>query len=84
MAQARFSNDLTFKQRLYCEIKFFSGFKKATAEIGLLWANIAACIWKFYPINKTASYLMIPYLAWVSIASCLTISIWQKNKDKQE
>ena len=27
----------------------------ACAEIGLMWLNIAACAWKFYPINTTAA-----------------------------
>lgn len=64
------------------KIKIFFKFK-ATAEIGLLAANIAACIWAFYPINKTASYLLVPYLAWVSFASLLTFNIWQRNKGKK-
>ncbi|CAF0853189.1 unnamed protein product [Brachionus calyciflorus] len=52
----------------------------ATVEIGLLTANIAACIYAFYPINKTAAYLLLPYLAWVSFASALTYNIWKQKE----
>jgi len=55
----------------------------AFAEILALLANIGLCIGAFYPINRTASYLMVPYFAWVSLASALTYSIWQRNKNKR-
>ncbi len=57
---------------------------KATAEIALLAVNIGACIYTFYPINRTASYLFVPYLAWVSFATALTFNIWQRNKIKKD
>lgn len=34
---------------------------------------------EFAKINKTASYLLYPYLAWVSFATLLNISIWILN-----
>lgn len=61
----------------------FFGAKKmglAAAEIVGLWGTIAGCIYTFYPINKTASYLMIPYLVWASLATALNINIWLNNK----
>jgi len=65
---------------------FFGAHKKglALAEILLLWGNIGACTITFNSINKTASYLMLPYWAWVSLASALTYSIWRDNKDKND
>jgi len=65
---------------------FFSYHKLglATVEIFLMAANIAACIYAFYPINKTAAYIMLPYFAWVSFASLLTFNIWTRNKNKKE
>lgn len=59
----------------------------STIEISLLTANIAACIYAFYPINKTAAYLLLPYLAWVSFATAINFNIWKrnsKNSKKQE
>ncbi len=52
-------------------------------EIILLWTNIGLCIGAFYPINRTAAYLLIPYISWVSLATSLTYSIWQRNKNKR-
>ncbi|MFA6605337.1 MAG: TspO/MBR family protein, partial [Patescibacteria group bacterium] len=47
--------------------------------IVLLWITILVLIIRFYRINKLASYLLIPYLLWVSFASVLNFSIWQLN-----
>ncbi|MFA6307736.1 MAG: TspO/MBR family protein [Patescibacteria group bacterium] len=47
--------------------------------IVLLWVSILVLIIRFYRINKLASYLLIPYLLWVSFASVLNFSIWQLN-----
>jgi len=40
-----------------------------------LWAAIAAAIMKFMKIERNASLLLIPYIAWVSIAAALNLSI---------
>jgi len=46
----------------------------------LLWTMIAYLIKLFYPLNKLASYLLVPYLLWVSFATILNFSIWQLNR----
>ena len=51
----------------------------ATIEVVLLWLMIFETYSQFAKINKMASYLMLPYLAWVSFASVLTASIWWLN-----
>jgi translocator protein len=53
----------------------------AFGEIIILWLFIIVLIVLFYPLNKIASYLLIPYLLWVSFASILNFSIWQLNKN---
>lgn len=45
----------------------------------LLWASIIANIKLFWPINKSAAYLLVPYLLWVSFASILTFSVSSLN-----
>lgn len=44
-------------------------------DILILWVLILITIIKFYKISKTASYLLIPYLLWVSFATILNLSI---------
>lgn len=57
---------------------------QAFFEIILLVASIASCVYTFKPINETASYLMIPYLMWVSFATLLTYSIWKMNPEESK
>lgn len=48
-------------------------------EIIMMWISIATMIYTFSKIDKTAAYLQIPYLLWVSFASVLNGSIWYLN-----
>jgi tryptophan-rich sensory protein len=52
----------------------------SVAEIVLLWLLILATILAFWPMNRLAALLLVPYLAWVSVASALTLSLWRGNR----
>ncbi len=45
----------------------------------LLWILIVITTLRFYRISKTAGYLMIPYLIWVTFAGYLNFGIWYLN-----
>lgn len=45
-----------------------------------LWFYIVKTIKAFAKIDKLASYLLYPYLAWVSFASILNFSVWFLNR----
>lgn len=51
----------------------------AFADILVLWVLIAATIGAFAKVRPAAAVLLLPYLAWVSFATALTWSIWQRN-----
>ena len=51
----------------------------ALAEIILLWLFILLTIFSFVRINKTAAWLLVPYISWVSFATLLTYAIYQLN-----
>jgi len=51
----------------------------AFAEVLVLLALIAATIAVFLRISRLAGALMVPYFAWVCLASALTWSVWQNN-----
>lgn len=61
---------------------FFFGLNEprlAFLEIIALWLAIAATMIAFYRVDKRASWLLLPYLAWVSFAAFLNYNIWQLN-----
>ncbi|HYA33810.1 MAG TPA: TspO/MBR family protein [Candidatus Bathyarchaeia archaeon] len=45
-----------------------------------LWILIAATIYQFYKVDARASYLLVPYLVWVTIATALNVSIYLLNR----
>lgn len=51
----------------------------AAIEIVFLWVLIVATIVVFRGISRLASYLLLPYLAWVTFASVLTYAIALRN-----
>jgi benzodiazapine receptor len=51
----------------------------ALVEIAVLWLLIAANILSFWRLQRLAALLLLPYLAWVSFASALTLSLWRGN-----
>nr|CAD7602106.1 unnamed protein product [Timema genevievae] len=58
--------------------------KWSLAEIGVLWVNVAACVYTFHQVNPIAGYILLPYLAWLSVASALNYVIWRDNPEKKE
>jgi tryptophan-rich sensory protein len=51
----------------------------AFIEIILLWLAILLTIIQFRKISKTASYLLLPYILWVSFAMLLNYNLWILN-----
>jgi benzodiazapine receptor len=51
----------------------------AFTEIIVLWLAILVTIMHFHIISKTASYLLIPYILWVSFAAVLNFFILIMN-----
>ena len=51
----------------------------ALIEIVFLWVAIAFTILKFYKISRKTAWLLLPYIAWVSVALTLNFYIWRLN-----
>lgn len=51
----------------------------AFLEIIILWVAILATILEFRKLSKTAAWLLVPYLAWVTFASVLNFAVWRLN-----
>lgn len=51
----------------------------ALADIAQLWVAIVAFISAAWHVDRRASYLYVPYLAWVTFAGALNFAIWQMN-----
>jgi len=60
----------------------FFGLKSPFAGVVLiilLWFAILFTIVRFFKVSKVAGGLLIPYIAWVSIASYLNVGVWMLN-----
>jgi tryptophan-rich sensory protein len=51
----------------------------AFIDIALLWICLLVTIILFSQINKTAAWLLVPYISWVSFAGILNYTIWKLN-----
>ncbi len=51
----------------------------ALAEVGLLWMSIVALMAALWSASQAASWLLTPYLAWVSFAGVLNFTIVTLN-----
>ena len=51
----------------------------ALVVIVLMWLAIFRTIFLFAPFSKTASWLLVPYISWVSFATLLNAAIWWLN-----
>jgi tryptophan-rich sensory protein len=51
----------------------------AFLEVVLLWLFILSTAIAFWPLSRLASWLMVPYLIWVTYAAALNAAIWRMN-----
>lgn len=51
----------------------------ALLEIFVLWWSILVTIMAFRRVSRTAAWLLVPYILWVSFAAYLNYSIWALN-----
>lgn len=51
----------------------------ALVNIAVIWLFIVAMMIVFWKVDRRATYLLIPYLLWVSFASALNYGIWMLN-----
>lgn len=61
---------------------FFTFQKPGVALLDLIvmWCTIFVTMQAFRKISKTAFWLMVPYIVWVTFAGYLNLSIWLLNK----
>lgn len=66
---------------LYWSFLFFYIKNPPLAFYGVisLWSMIIVNIYYFYQVKKSAAYLLIPYILWVTFAAALNYSIWYLN-----
>lgn len=64
----------------------FFGMKRmglAFVEVVFLWISVAATMAAFFVVDSTAGQLFVPYLAWVSFAAFLNLTVWRLNPEAE-
>lgn len=56
---------------------------KAFYEILGVWATTVAVGIGFFRVNNVAGYLIAPYLAWTTFATCLNYAIMKRNEEEK-
>ncbi|HML28104.1 MAG TPA: tryptophan-rich sensory protein [Hyphomicrobium sp.] len=51
----------------------------ALVDLCALWVMIVVFIIAAWPLSRSASYLFLPYWAWVTFAGALNFAVWQMN-----
>ncbi|MBB3998234.1 TspO/MBR family protein [Aureimonas pseudogalii] len=54
----------------------------AFLDVVVLALTVAATLLAFWPIDRTAGLLLVPYLAWLGLAAALNLSVWRRNRDR--
>jgi translocator protein len=44
-----------------------------------LWTSVAALTWVAFGLDPWAGAMLLPYLAWVTVAGALNLSVWRMN-----
>ncbi|MEM9425270.1 MAG: TspO/MBR family protein [Pseudomonadota bacterium] len=60
----------------------FFGLKKIKAGFGVLialWLSVAACMVALWAVDWISGLLFVPYLAWVTVAGALNLSVLRLN-----
>nr|CAD7407671.1 unnamed protein product [Timema poppensis] len=79
-------NEINHNNKVFADsiLKIENSVGQSLAEISVLWVNVAACVYTFHQVNPIAGYILLPYLAWLSVASALNYVIWRDNPEKKE
>jgi len=51
----------------------------AFAEVLVFWVLIASTLVAFWRLKRSAGWLLVPYLAWVTFAAVLNHTLWRMN-----
>jgi tryptophan-rich sensory protein len=51
----------------------------ALVDIIAMWVAIVVTMVAFFRVSKSAGWLMVPYLVWVSFAMVLNYTLWRMN-----
>lgn len=54
--------------------------KAAGIEVLALWTTIAATIVASWRVRPLAAVLLLPYLAWTTLATALNLELWRRNR----
>jgi benzodiazapine receptor len=51
--------------------------------VSLLWLAVAGMIATYWPLDRIAALMLVPYLGWVTVAAALNFSVWRRNPDEK-